>query len=309
MDRRWKIPALLILLSGIAATGQGSALPPQVKWIASEAQFEELSSEPTTCERPVKDSDLLSYTIGSVAFRTPLLLGGQAARAGLSCASCHANGRSTKAFHFPGLSGAPGTADVTSSIMSKMRGDRVFNPKPIPDLAVDRSQVASDPNVAALDQFIRGQIVEEFDGPDPAPAILSGLASYVRTQGGKGCVKTARQPITLDSHFATLRLAVGTGEVLANQGDTKSAWLMIAGARAQLGEIHSRYTGAALAEHRMAILDADKKLQVIQTELGQGQAPDFESVSLALEEIGAGLKKDVERSLYNPKRLASALNR
>ncbi|MGF7473737.1 hypothetical protein WFJ45_23635, partial [Salmonella enterica subsp. enterica serovar Minnesota] len=73
-----------------------------------------------------------SARIGRAAFNSPLLLGGQAARAGLSCASCHRNGRGNPDFHFPGISGAPGTADVTASLLSSHRGDGQFNPKPIP---------------------------------------------------------------------------------------------------------------------------------------------------------------------------------
>ena len=309
MDRCWKIPAFLILLFGIAATDQGSTLPQNARWIAAEAQFEELSSEPETCEQPVKEADRLSYTIGSVAFRTPLLLGGQAARSGLSCVSCHANGRSTKGFHFPGLSGGRGTADVTSSIMSKMRGDGVLNPKPIPDLAVKLSQHSSNPNISVLRQFIRAQIIEEFDGPPPTPAILNGLVTFVRAQGGRQCSKTARQPITLDSHLDTFRIAIDTGQVLANKGDTQSAWLMIAGARSTLGEIHSRFAGPELAGHRMDILVIDNMLQGMQIVLRKGQIPDLAGMSSDLRNLSSRLKQDIDYSLYNSKRLASALNR
>jgi hypothetical protein len=309
LDRRWKIPALLILLSGIAATGQGDAALPEAKWIAPEARFEELSSEPPTCERPVAAEDRLSYRVGSIAFRTPLLLGGQAARAGLSCASCHANGRVTKGFRFPGLSGAPGTADVTSSIMSKMRGDGASNPKPIPDLAADTPKVSRDPASPALGAFLTGLIVEEFDGPKPAPAVFAGLVTYVRAQSAEGCDKAGRKPITLDDQLDDLYNAMDSANMLAAQGETEGAWMMIAGGRAILGDVHSRYAGASLAEDRADILAADRLLQQLQADMRQGLVVNFTGASGRMIKLSARLRKTAERSLYNPKHLASALKR
>jgi hypothetical protein len=309
LDRRWKIPALLILMSGIAATGQGDAALREAKWIAPEARFEELSSEPVTCEAPVADADRLSYRVGSIAFRTPLLLGGQAARAGLSCASCHANGRVTKGFHFPGLSGAPGTADVTSSIMSKMRGDGAFNPKPIPDLAADTAKVSRDPASPALGLFLTGLIVEEFDGPKPAPSVLKGLETYVRAQSAEGCDKAVRKPITLVNQLDDLYFAVDSANLLAAQGDTHGAWMMIAGGRTILGDIHGRYAGASLAKDRADILAADRQLQQLQADMRQGLVVNFSKVADHMVGVSAQLKGTAERSLYNPKHLASALKR
>ncbi len=309
MDRRWKIPALLILLSAIAATGQGDAVLPEAKWMAPEARFEELSTEPVTCEKLVAAEDQLSYRIGSVAFQTPLLLGGQAARAGLSCASCHANGRVTKGFHFPGLSGAPGTADVTSSILSKERGDGAFNPKAIPDLAVDAPRVSRDPASSALGQFLTGLIVEEFDGPKPAPAVLDGLVTYVRAQTADGCDKTARHPIRLDDRLDDFHYAIDSAKILVTQGNTDGAWMMVAGSRTILGEIHSRFSGAALAKDRTAIVDADRFLQQIQRDIQNGSVVDLVRASGDMKKLSARLKYNAERSLYNPKKLALALER
>ena len=125
---------------------------------------------------PADPAERARIEVGRAAFRTPLLLGGQAARLGLSCESCHANGRGNPAFRFPGLSGAPGTADVTAPLMSARRGDEVFDPRPIPDLAAPGkvARVRGDP---ALGAFVRGLIVEEFDGREPPPAVLDGLVA------------------------------------------------------------------------------------------------------------------------------------
>ena len=153
------------------------------RWLPPERQAHRLAYEPTECLAPAADARALRrIAIGRAAFRTPLLLGGQAARAGLSCDSCHRNGRGNPDFRFPGLSGAPGTADVTSSLMSSHRGDGRSNPTLIPDLSgpAHALKVSRDPSARALEAFIRGLIVEEFDGPEPTAMTLDGLAGYVR---------------------------------------------------------------------------------------------------------------------------------
>src|SRR4029077_12468694 len=106
-------------------------------WLAPAQRLEALSSRPAECAHVPEDAVARqSFEIGRAAFRAPLLIGGQAARAELACESCHSNGHRNTAFFFPGLSNAPGTADVTSSIMSSHRGNGIFDPRPIPDLAV-----------------------------------------------------------------------------------------------------------------------------------------------------------------------------
>nr|QQZ49991.1 hypothetical protein JKL49_25640 [Phenylobacterium glaciei] len=65
--------------------------------------------------------------------------GGQAARAGVACETCHRSGRSNPDFLFPGVSGPPGSADVTSSLFSSHRGDGIDDPVPIPDLSGPRA--------------------------------------------------------------------------------------------------------------------------------------------------------------------------
>ena len=152
MDRRqararFLIAALLPVL--LAAAVAAPDLPiKESRWLAPDGLFEGLTRQPTECFKPPKTaSERRSAAIGRAAFRAPLLLGGQAARVGLSCSSCHRNGRGNSEFTFPAISGHPGTADVTSSLMSKRRGDGAFNPKAIPDLAgvPSKLKISRDP--------------------------------------------------------------------------------------------------------------------------------------------------------------------
>ncbi|MEX0645921.1 MAG: hypothetical protein WD076_11455, partial [Parvularculaceae bacterium] len=108
----------------------------EARWTAANTDLVAfLAASPGECLRKAEDAETrYRVEIGRVAFRSPLLFGGQAARAGLSCNSCHRDGRDNPDFYLEGLSSAPGTADVTSSLMSKVREDGAFNPAPIPSL-------------------------------------------------------------------------------------------------------------------------------------------------------------------------------
>jgi hypothetical protein len=174
--------AAALLLSGASTPVE---LPIRdARWLTSPDLVADLTRQPVECRSISHDAALRrSEEIGRVAFRAPLLLGGQAARAGLSCATCHRNGRTNPHFDFPGLSGDAGTADVTASLMSSHRGDGIFNPKPIPDLAGDpaKLKVSRNPAKEDLKKFIHGLITQEFDGPEPPPAALNGLVAYVRS--------------------------------------------------------------------------------------------------------------------------------
>jgi hypothetical protein len=236
--------------------------------------------------------------IGRIAFRTPLLLGGQAARAGMSCATCHVNGRGNPAFLFPGLSGAPGTADVTASLMSSHRGDGIFNPKPIPDLAGPAAKLkVSRTAPGALETFIHGLVAEEFDGPEPPPEVLAALAAYVRVLDPAAC-RGGEAPLRLSDRLGEIDSAIALART--SEGETRR--LLLAAARSTLGAIDERFAG----------LDADRALL---------RAADADLNAIRLNEAGFGrwdgtwpgrkrrLLKDETRSLYAPARVAAAFAR
>jgi mono/diheme cytochrome c family protein len=245
-------PALLLA----AAAGPPTLPIAEARWLAPGALYEGLARQPRECFAPPADpAERRAARIGRIAFRAPLLLGGQAARAGLSCASCHRNGRGNPFFLFPGLSGAPGTADVTSSVMSRRRGDGRVNPVPIPDLAAPAAalKVARDRESRALETFIRGLVVEEFDGPEPPAAALAGLAAYVRAiapcRGGGG-------PVTLRGRLGEVEEALA----LAEGSDPDTFRLLVAAARSGLGAIEERFRRPGLERERALLREAAREL-------------------------------------------------
>lgn len=258
------IAAAALLCGGASPT----ALPLRdARWLESSDVAGDLTHQPAECRSRYADRSLeRSAEIGRIAFRAPLLLGGQAARVGLSCSSCHQNGRTNAHFHFPGLSGDPGTADVTSSLMSSHRGDGIFNPKPIPDLAGDpaKLKVSRDPDSDELKRFIHGLITQEFDGPEPPPAVLDGLVAYVRSLSQRACRGPQLDRIRLDSMLDDVDIAVRLAKRSYADGDKATARLLVAAARSTLGKIDERFQLPGGENSRSILRDADKDLKAIE---------------------------------------------
>jgi hypothetical protein len=250
--------------------------------------------------------------IGRAAFRNPLLLGGQAARAGVACESCHRNGRTNADFWFPGLSGAPGTADVTSFVFSTHRGDHVDDPRPIPDLGGPKAKLKIDQSPAspALKTFIHGLVREEFEGAEPPPAVLEGLAAYVRALDPSVCQSGGWEPVTAGAAIAdSLRAAAAARGALAHR-DGPAALAMIQAARAQLGELAEHYDGPALAGERERLARTSFELADIADAVRRADpGADGRLVGWLRGAEGwrAQLLKAERQSLYDPGRLAAAL--
>ncbi len=331
MDRRRRRPATelaglflcgLVLASTVGAfpahglTSLGDAPIRGMLWVAKGADpVRALASAPTECLRRAADPALAaSVEIGRAAFRSTTLLGGQAGRAGITCETCHRGGRSNPDFLFPGVSGAPGTADVTSSLFSSHRGNGVVDPKPIPDLSGPKARlkVSQAPAEQALEPFIHGLITEEFDGPEPSPAVRQGLADYVRALSPAACPAKPRERLGVTLLMADTRRALTAARRSADIGDSATAIAMIGGARSRLGLIDERYAAPRLARARADLRAADRRLAAAQTALhdhrpdATAQIAAWLTASRALE---AELAARQSASLFDPARLAASVKR
>lgn len=318
MDRRGEARRFLIAAAGALAAGfalaAAAADPPlhAARWLPADRQARALSYRPRECLQPLRDPQQAQrIAIGRAAFRTPLLLGGQAARAGLACDSCHRNGRGNPDFHFPGLSGAPGTADVTSSLMSSHRGDRIVNPVAIPDLAgpAERLKISRKRGDPALRAFVRGLIVEEFDGPEPSALTLEAVVEYVRALSPQTCAGGDRR-IVLSDYLDDARAGVRAAQYALDAGDPAAARLMLGSARTALGLIDERYAAPALARDRQSIREADLALAAIQQAIDSGDADVRLRIAAWLARLprwSAPLRRDESASLFDPARLNAAL--
>jgi len=298
------------------ASQAGDAPIRTLRWLGPKADaVAVLTRAPTEClTLPTDRARRLSVEVGRAAFRTPLTLGGQAARAGVTCETCHRSGRTNPDFLFPGVSGAPGTADVTSSLFSTHRGDGIDNPKPIPDLSGPKARlkIPQAPEAHALEPFIHGLVTEEFDGPEPAAAVLQGLADYVRALSPEACPKAASVPVTMAGLMDDAWRALAAAGALMDQGDRPAAAALIRAARARLFLIDERYAGPGLAADRERLRAADRALGQIAEAVANG-APDAGARLSAWRAQSPvlldALARDEPRSLFNPRRLAAALQR
>ncbi|MCL1635697.1 hypothetical protein M2650_13795 [Luteimonas sp. SX5] len=312
--RRFLTGALLAAACASALAAAATQAPLRAaRWLPPERRLPALAQAPSECLAPNDDPQTARrIAIGRAAFRTPLLLGGQAARAGLSCDSCHRNGRGNPDFSFAGLSGAPGTADVTSSLMSSHRGDGVDNPTAIPDLAgpAQTLKVPKAREGRALETFVRGLIVQEFDGPEPAALTLDGIAEYVRAVSSQACPPAQSQPIALATYLSDARAAAQAAQYALDARDPATAHLMLSAARTALGMIDERYAAPEFARERRFLRDADLELAALQHAVGAGRPDAASRIAAWLARMprwGDPLRDREPESLFDRTRLAAAL--
>lgn len=317
MDRSRRRPGRLIALAafGLGASALAAAAPPALRamrWLAPSADASAvLTHRPTECLGKPADADSAYLVeLGRAAFRTPLLLGGQAARAGIDCETCHRGARNNPNFDFPGISGAPGTADVTTSVLSSHRGDGIDNPKPIPDLSGPKSALKQNqaPASPELQTFIHGIVTQEFDGDEPPPAVLKGLAAYVRALSPAACPAKAIEPVTAAGALADVRRTLAAAIAALDYDDGAAAALMVESARSQLGDIDERMAGPALTAQRAALERAAADLAAAEADARRdaGRAKTSLAVWLAGEPTWARGVAAARGSLYDPRTLAEA---
>lgn len=305
-----------ILASAIVMIAAAPATPPlnAMRWLAPGADAARiLTHRPPECLSVTKDAEnAWRIEVGRAAFRSPLLLGGQAARAGVACETCHRNGRTNPDFDFPGISGAAGTADVTDFLFSSHRGDHVDDPRPIPDLGGPKSalKVSQAPDSPALTVFIHGLVTEEFEGVEPPTAVLAGLAAYVRALAPQACPAKEVEAVTVTDAIQDSRRAVRAAIGALQRGDAPTAAVMIQAGRAMLGAIAERYSSPGLAATRARLAQAALDLSGALDETRAGDPSAAESLSVWLARSpgwAEAAQRDEARSLYSPTILAAAI--
>ena len=120
--------------------------------------------------------------LGDLAFNSPQILGGLARQAGMSCSTCHVNGALNAKLYIPGSSRRPGTFDPTGGLFNPKADNHVLDVVTIPSLRGARylAPYGHDGRMASLRDFVRNVIVNEFDGPEPSPAVLDAIVVYIQ---------------------------------------------------------------------------------------------------------------------------------
>ncbi|WP_447757531.1 hypothetical protein [Sphingopyxis fribergensis] len=288
---------MLAVPAAIAASGP-APVARALLWTAPGAELPVLAGQPRQCPRADAAAPAATVAAGEALFNSPALLGGQAAKADLSCAACHRSGRANPHFLMPHLSGAPGTADVTNSFFGTGRANGRFDPVIIPDLAMP-GKVSRVPESQELARFIRNLVVEEFSGAEPSPAMLDALAAYVRTIGACPSGDGQVQPRRLADQLRLIDQALGKGRT-AGEGDPALRRQLIAAARHQLGLIDERYALARHAALRRDMVAASRSLARIgDSDAGWRPAVGKWQARFAAELVPR-LRKQETASLYDP---------
>jgi cytochrome c peroxidase len=120
--------------------------------------------------------------LGDLAFNSPMLLGGLARQAQISCSTCHVQGASNPKFYVPGLSTRPGNFVTTGALFNGKVNNRLLDPVTIPSLRGARflAPYGHDGRMTSLRDFVRNVIVNEFAGPEPSAAIVDALVAYIQ---------------------------------------------------------------------------------------------------------------------------------
>ncbi len=319
----WRIPRFIVCTSVVLLLGtlgfEGTPahadrpLIADLNWIHRNADpVRALTSVPTECLVAPRDAERARHVrLGRVAFRSPRLLGGLAARVGMSCNSCHPNGRDNPSFHIVGASGAPGTADVTGSVFSSNRDDGKRNPVTIPTL-VDAASMPPYGTVrpnADLKAFLQAVIVDEFQGQPPPRSVIDGLLAYLQDLQSAGCPKNRSESVVFE---ADRREVLQTMDVLIEtieRGDSPVSHFVLASLRAVLERVHRRFPGHVI--RREELVEVSRSLLRLQQRLDRDNVLEIlsglTSERVRLEVLLQKLDSQIDDSFYDPDVLRNAL--
>jgi hypothetical protein len=289
LDRQGQLIALgaALVCLAVSALAREPVAIRELGWLSGEGRLDALTSEPQfdreavfaaaarsplAAQYPTPEQLSADLLVGEALFKTPLLLGGQAAKAGISCHSCHVNGRGNPHFRFPAISGAPGTADTTHSFFSKTLGNGVFDPVPIPDLA-RAGKVSHDPATRELEGFIGTIVVDEFSGSAPMNGVIEPLAIFVRALRLTGeTAPEALQPRLATSDMADAAMMIAQARRQWSGGNGALASLLLAGARERLAVINARLIPGEHDPAAAALVALSRQLGKVQGRLREDQA-------------------------------------
>ena len=260
----------------VALLGMGPAEAPALRdliWTdASIDRAHALTHPPGECLRQPTDA---AIETGRALFRSRALLGGPAARVGLSCESCHTNGRTNAHFLLPELTNRAGSADVTSEWASKVRGDGMMNPRPIPDLAGVAARVTFGSNRdPSLSHFVDSVIEDEFQGPAPPDGARRALMAYLFALDPAAC-PTQPAPVRIAGLAQDVRRALGAATADAQAGDGETAELTLLAAQDEIARLVERLPATRFARDRA-------RLEALSRELGDARAHPLAIVLAAI---------------------------
>ncbi|MCG8690955.1 MAG: hypothetical protein MI806_07075 [Minwuiales bacterium] len=178
-----KAAAAALALALLGGTAKAQGLLSDSRWLPPGSDLAaSLSSEPREILRVTEAGGKEPFLVGlgRLAFRSPLLLGGEARRLGLSCDTCHTGGGANTRFFVAGVSDMPGNVDGAHRFFNLKADDGRDRSANIPDLRGVRwrGPYGHDGRFWSLREFTRDVVVTEFAGDDPPVVVLDALVAY-----------------------------------------------------------------------------------------------------------------------------------
>jgi len=301
MSKNIALYIAIICLAGCAESSQRAPQatydPPDItRWANPDADpVQLLSVEPNECLPPVdKNTNFQDIALGRMAFRSPFLLGGQATRRGLTCQACHTQGMSNEHFFITGLSGEPGTADVSNFHFSDELGDEVFNPSPIPSLSDNIRVVDYDPAKPDFEDFVTRLITKEFTGKNPSPAIKGALLTYLRALDDSYCINQTLSGADLLAYKVKV-IEQTFGALEQNSYSVATQTFLTAALRIELGRLNSRFPATDAVKSEL--------LGISQHLNSRGGDVTSEQITKAAQQwraLAPNIGDFYEESLFNP---------
>jgi hypothetical protein len=153
------------------------------------------------------------------------------------------------------LTNRAGAADVTSEWASKVRGDGIMNPRPIPDLAdVGSRPTHGQHGDPSLEHFVHSVIEEEFQGAPPSPQAFDDLIEYLRALDTHDC--RGEVDISLRDAANDVRRAVSA----AQRADAPTASALLLAAQDAVGRVVERLPEARFGRQRAALETSSRQL-------------------------------------------------
>jgi hypothetical protein len=287
----------------VGVSAQNLSLPKQLSWLAKDANLLNALKSPSECiNKNIRNPKLKKQIIlGRLAFQSPALLGGQAARKGLSCESCHNSARGNPYFFIKNISSVPGTADVSESFFSSSGGNDVFMPVPIPDLAdysqmkiIDRTSVEFRKKIIQL-------VTIEFDGQMPSNKVLDAIQLYLLNIEKKHCI----DPVAVHHKewkydWNRFKEALGLIEETFATKDFEQRKFLLRIARLILGTLNDRFALTGNPKIKKELIKSSNKLAKLSSIISESKSgKTLDKWKVKNKHLKVLLEKNYGHSAYN----------
>jgi len=304
--KHYNLPVLVKLITGFAIlfgcgalyAADSSRQPLEFAWFKDDySRVIAVTKRPIEC---VKQLDNPKFNLGRLAFNSPRLLGGQAGRMGLNCASCHPAGRSEDQFFVRQISDQPGRADISHHFLSSLGGDNSFNPMPIPDLANVNTLRFKDRTNSDFDDLLKRLIEVEFDGQTTADRVFESLKLYLSQNDIAYCrapfEKTVRR---LESDWGLIEDGLEALKDSIEQGDLETTKFVSSSIRSVLETFYRFYSIKPIASIDKKLLEISRSFQRLPNADDEQRLVDLRKLAGELAGLEDELLRHQENSFYN----------